>query len=76
MTLVRVFKSGDSQTAALPEEFMLEDEELEIFRRGDEVVLRPSKVEGIARAFELLASLPDDFLPERGDAPPQIREES
>ncbi len=74
MTLVRVFKSGDSQTVALPEEYMLEEEELEIFRRGDEVVLRP-KGKGIARAFELLASLPPDFLPERGDTPPQIREE-
>jgi len=33
---------------------------VEIFRRGNEVVLR-EKETSLARAFELLASLPDDF---------------
>jgi antitoxin VapB len=35
---------------------------VEIFRRGDEIVLR-EKENGLARAFEILANLPDDFLP-------------
>jgi antitoxin VapB len=41
--------------------------------RGDEVVLR-EKGRGIARAFELIASLPEDFFAEeREDSPPQRR---
>jgi antitoxin VapB len=59
----------------LPKEFRLSGREVEIFRRGDEVVLR-EKSKGLSRAFELLASLPEDFMAEgRRDAPPQRREE-
>jgi antitoxin VapB len=48
---------------------------VEIFRRGDEIVLR-EKAKGLGRAFEILANLPTDFLPEdRHDAPPQDRED-
>ena len=74
MTIARVFKSGNSQAVRLPKEFRVHGVELEIFRRGDELVLRePSG--GLARAFDLLAQLPDDFLPDgRDDAPPQRRE--
>ncbi len=74
MTTTRVFKSGNSQAVRLPKAFYVNSKVLEIFRRGDEIVLRePSK--GLARAFELLASLPDDFLVEgRRDTPPQYRE--
>jgi len=58
----------------LPKEFSVRGKVLEIFRRGDEIVLRePAK--GLTRAFELLTSLPEDFLAEgRQDMPPQHRE--
>jgi antitoxin VapB len=74
VTTTRVFKSGNSQAVRLPKEFSVRSKVLEIFRRGDEIVLRePAK--GLARAFELLADLPDDFLAEgRQDMPPQHRE--
>jgi len=74
MVTARVFKSGNSQAVRLPKEFRVASKELEIFRRGDEIVLRePSR--GLSRAFELLTRLPDDFLPEgRVDAAPQRRE--
>ena len=74
MTTTRVFKSGNSQAVRLPKEFSVRGKVLEIFRRGDEIVLRePGK--GLARAFELLTSLPEDFLAEgRQDMPPQRRE--
>ncbi len=73
MTIARVFKSGNSQAVRLPKEFRVSGKELEIFRRGQEIVLR-EPAEGLSRAFELLAGLPDDFLPEgRRDAPPQER---
>ena len=74
MATARVFRSGNSQAVRLPKEFRLKSTEVEIFRRGDEIVLR-EKGKGLARAFEILANLPDDVLSEgRGDGPPQKRE--
>jgi antitoxin VapB len=75
VTTTRVFKSGNSQAVRLPKEFTVSSKVLEIFRRGDEIVLR-EPTQGLARAFELLSDLPDDFLAEgRRDSPPQSREE-
>jgi antitoxin VapB len=66
----RVFRSGNSQAVRLPKEFRFKGKEVEIFRRGDEIVLR-EKRKGLERAFEILANLPDDVLPEgRIDTPP------
>lgn len=75
MAMTRVFKSGNSQAVRLPKEFAVQSKVLEIFRRGDEIVLRePAK--GLGRAFDLLASLPDDFLIDgRQDEKPQQRED-
>lgn len=73
MTIARVFKSGNSQAVRLPREFRVKSKELVIFRRGEEIVLR-EPAQGLARAFEVLAGLPDDFLAGgRHDAPPQVR---
>jgi antitoxin VapB len=74
MTTARVFKSGNSQAVRLPKEFRLTAAEVEIFRRGDEIVLRERRATP-ADAFRLLASLPDDFLADgREDRVPQERE--
>ena len=74
MTTTRVFKSGNSKAVRLPKEFAVKSKVLEIFRRGDEIVLRES-AKGLSRAFELLSNLPDDFFAEgRQDMPPQHRE--
>jgi len=74
MATARVFRSGNSQAVRLPKEFRLNSTEVEIFRRGDEIVLR-EKAKGLGRAFEILANLPADSLPEdRRDDPPQQRE--
>jgi len=75
MATARVFRSGNSQAVRLPKEFRLKTNEVEIFRRGDEIVLR-EKGKGLARAFEILANLPDDFLRDgRHDTEPQERED-
>ena len=37
----RVFRSGNSQAVRLPKEFQLAVREVEIFKRGEDVVLRP-----------------------------------
>jgi antitoxin VapB len=60
MGTARVFRSGNSQAVRLPKQFRLKSEEVEIFRRGDEIVLR-EKDGTMVRAFDLLASLPDDL---------------
>ncbi len=60
MTTAKVFRSGNSQAVRLPKEFRFKTKEVEIFRRGQEVVLR-EKDKTLARAFELIAGLPDDF---------------
>jgi len=73
MAKARVFKSGNSQAVRLPKEFRFSGEEVEIFRRGDEVVLR-EKSQGLQRAFELIASLPIEDLADERDEPPQSRE--
>jgi antitoxin VapB len=74
MGTARVFKSGNSQAVRLPKQFRFQGDEVEIFRRGDEVVLR-EKGSGMGRAFELLASLPLDAVDDlRPEPPPQERE--
>ncbi len=74
MTYARIFQSGNSQAVRLPKEFRFEVDQVEIFRRGDEVVLR-ERPASAATIFDALASLPEDFMAEgRQDAPPQERE--
>lgn len=73
MGTARVFRSGNSQAVRLPKEFRFKGKEVEIFRRGQEIVLR-EKEATLGRAFELLASLPDDFdLPGRSKELPEKR---
>jgi antitoxin VapB len=73
MKTAKVFKSGNSQAIRLPKEYRFNSSEVEIYRRGDDVVLR-EKRRGLGRAFELLASLPEDFLAEGCNDPlPQKR---
>lgn len=74
MRTTAVFKSGNSQAVRLPKDFQFDVNEVEILRRGDEVVLRRVPA-NLAAAFRLLASLPEDFMAQgRVDTPPQPRE--
>ncbi|MGB8583993.1 MAG: type II toxin-antitoxin system VapB family antitoxin [Candidatus Sulfotelmatobacter sp.] len=72
MSTARVFRSGNSQAVRLPKQFRVNSKEVEIFRRGDEIVLR-EKEGTMARAFDLLAGLPDDFELDREEDRPQRR---
>jgi antitoxin VapB len=73
MAIARLFWSSGRQMVALPRGFRIKGKEVEIFRRGDEIVLR-EKRKGLGRAFEIIANLPDDFLADgRRDTPPQER---
>jgi antitoxin VapB len=73
MANARVFKSGNSQAVRLPKQFRVKSKELEIERRGEEIILRerPGSME---RAFDLIASLPKEILhTRRGKDRPQKR---
>ena len=74
MTYARIFQSGNSQAVRLPKEFRFEVDQVEIFRRGDEIVLR-ERPASATTIFDTLAELPEDFMAEgRQDTPPQERE--
>jgi antitoxin VapB len=73
MSKARIFRSGNSQAVRLPKQFRFHVAEVEIMRRGDEVVLREPK-RNLGQAFAALAAMPEDFMAEgRQDQPPQKR---
>jgi antitoxin VapB len=77
MAIARVFKSGNSQAVRLPKEFRVTSKELEISRRGDEIVLREQKKKGrgMAAAYDALMAIPLDVFDEIKDTrPPEERE--
>ena len=59
----KVFKSGNSQAVRLPKDFRFDTDEVEIFRRDDEVVLRKPHHD-LTDLVEILSDLSDDFLEE------------
>ena len=67
----RVFQSGNSQAVRLPKQFRLKTTKVQIFRRGNDIVLR----EKPARLSDLLSGLPplpDDAFPDEiPDRPPE-----
>jgi antitoxin VapB len=74
MTYARVFQSGNSQAVRLPKEFRLTAEQVEIFRQGNDIVLRERPVSAVA-IFDALIGMPADFMTDgRNDSPPQERE--
>ena len=74
MTYARVFQSGNSQAVRLPKEFRLTSEQVEIFRQGNDIVLR-ERPASAAAIFDALVGMPADFMDDgRDDAAPQERE--
>lgn len=75
MLHTKVFKSGNSQAVRLPKDFNFDVTEVEIFRRGDEIVLRKPRRSG-TEVFEALAriELPDDYPDDIVDTPAETRE--
>lgn len=73
MATAKIFQSGGSQAVRLPKEFRFSGSEVEIFRRGEEIVMREKSGSPYIRAIELLSQLPDDFeIPD--DPPPEERD--
>lgn len=74
MQKTKVFKSGNSYAIRLPKNLQLDVEEVEIFKRGDELVIRKIAI-NLAQAFRLLTELPSDFMAGgRRDDLPQDRD--
>ncbi len=72
MNTAKIFKSGNSQAVRLPKEFQFDTSEVQIFKRGDEVVLK-KRPRDLSRVFELLTELSDDFM-ENGRQQPAVQE--
>ena len=51
----KVFQSGNSQVVRIPKAFRFDVDEVEIFRRGEEIVLR-ARPKHLGEAFHLLAT--------------------
>jgi len=74
MDYARVFQSGNSQAVRLPKEFRFNAQQVEIFRRGNEVVLRERPTDALA-IFDTLNQLPEDIAQWLHDDVPQVRED-
>jgi antitoxin VapB len=75
MKTAKIFQNGNSQAVRLPKEFQFDDKEVEILKRGDEVILRKRK-KSLSEAFRLLTEMPGDFFTEpRYDPLPEEREQ-
>jgi antitoxin VapB len=61
MAITKVFRSGNSQAVRVPKNFRFRSQQVEITKRGNEIVLR-ERPANLAAAFELLAGLPPDFF--------------
>ena len=74
MRTTKVFQSGNSQAVRIPLDFQFDVSEVEIERRGNEIILRIPRQDLMA-AFEALSALPNDcFAETREDPVPQDRE--
>ena len=60
MNVAKIYRSGNFQTVRLPRQFHLKSAQVEIFRRGNEIVLR-ERQDDPRDAFDLLGSLPEDL---------------
>ena len=70
MTQTTVFQSGNSQAVRLPKEFRFKSKTVEIFRRGDEIVLR-EKARTLGDLIKHLPLLGEDFPSDVADAAPE-----
>jgi antitoxin VapB len=73
MATARVFKSGNSEAVRLPKKFRVKEPVVDIFRRGDEIVLR-ERNRSMLHVLDLIAEMPADMFPRRRKDPkPQWR---
>lgn len=69
-----IFRNGSNQAVRLPQELRFADDvkEVRIRRQGDSLLISPVRPDW-ASFFDLDADVPEDFLSNRNDTPPQSR---
>lgn len=72
METAKIFKNGNSQAVRLPKAYQFDVSEVQIFRRGDEIVLK-RKPRDLSKAFELMTEMSDDFMAD-GRCEPSVQE--
>lgn len=72
----KLFKNGNSQAIRLPKQFRFEGDEVLIHREGKKLVVEPKKQKKSkwTSFFANDTIVPDDFLAERRNTPPQKRD--
>lgn len=74
MATAKVFRSGNSQAVRLPKEIILDTKEVEIFMRGDEIILRP-KPQNWESYFKNSRRFTPDFPDSIEDFQPEERDD-
>lgn len=69
----KIFMNGRSQAIRLPVKFRFSGREVIIEKHGDTVTLRPKPC-GWDDFFAHTSKVPADFMSDRQDPPPEIRE--
>jgi antitoxin VapB len=69
-----IFRNGSNQAVRLPQELRFEEhvKEVRIRKLADSLLLSPIKPDWVS-FFALEVEVPDDFLTDRDDQPPQSR---
>jgi antitoxin VapB len=73
----KLFRNGRSQAVRLPSDYRFEGSEVFVRRdpvTGDVILSRRPESWGDFFALLKIVDVPEDFLSDRGDAPPQKRE--
>ena len=73
MDTAKIFFNGRSQAVRLPKKYRFNTDQVQIFKRGDEVVLREKK-ESWSEFFAEKSAFGKDYLAEREDVSPQERD--
>ena len=72
LKIAKIFMNGRSQAVRLPKECRFNSDEVYVQKQGDKVILSATEP-GWDEFFDLTPVFGDDFLSERGDLPPQER---
>lgn len=66
MAITKVFRSGNSQAVRIPRDLQFETDQVEILRRGDEIILRKPRG-NMAELFDVLTAFTPDFFEQGRD---------
>lgn len=70
----KIFQSGNSQAVRIPKELRFDTSVVEIFKRGEEIILKP-RPKNLGAVFHLFTEMPADFMIDgRTDDEPQTRD--